>query len=726
MAVEKATLKKRIPVPFFLTLTAFPAAGSYAGLSSDMITFPYKIVKVQAHFRDDANNALQVWAFVSTNRNVGTAPPPDNKILGFYSPTPYLIGNGEIVNVDCDVYPAENEKYLKVYFCNNNAYAMTGYCIITIETLEGVSPEAGVVVVGGADERKYSAAEWLAIGQEKAKAMVLLNVDLMTGTSEKYADQIATGKAQNLTTGNGLIDRYLAASYFPSSIPAGVPVQDIPKFLEPWTRNIRNLTFEVHNAQFYAGMPVGALGGSSMDFEKYLEDTFGLLSSVKKLVTIGVEKALVPPVEQYWNTLYHPQIPGVADLINMVVKETIQLRTFKDFMLKQGYDETWSQLIWDAHFIVPSYGDMQRAYWRGTIKEEELDYYLKLFDLDPRYNDVIWKPLLEQIPPYSELVNERVKEVTTQAEFDEGLSYWGFKGKWGKRIWDAHFMPATFMDFLTAMRRKLPVTIPRAGVEPVSYTFGADAAKDIETVKELSVLADYDPRYWDFFKTRIYNDPTPRLARWAFETGDMPESRVGDIVHRFGYYTEDEKWITDMFIHFQERPWVEKYLTALQTAYIQEAISAEELEKRVIVIPRNKSIADWMVKIADVRKEILAKSPTAEKLKLLTDSDLRKAYYWDKIDAEKLRSELLLRGYSLADIDILIEVVNEEKQATIEGGMKKGLTISELFDAFRYNFKTEEQVRTELMLRGMTLEDAQTLIDTRKAKWAMGGQTGGD
>lgn len=456
------------------------------------------------------------------------------------------------------------------------------------------------------------------------------------------------------------------------------------------------------------------------------EEIWGFTKEMGKINEVIYDIAINERVRQRTNLYYPFKIPDATELINEVVKEVITLDDFKGFMRMQGFAEGHSQHIWDAHYIQPAFQQLQRSYWRGYIKLEELPYYLKLFDLDPRYNEKLWMPLFEEIPPFQELVNERVKEVTTQEQFEKGLAGWGYKGESAKRIWDAHFMPASWTDFLTAMRRKQTVTIPVAEGAPQQHTFGVDAARDIEVVKALSVLADYDPRYWDFFKTRIYGDPSPRMSMWAYDAGAIDEAQMREMVHRYGYTPDAEKWYGDMLIKFQERPWVTRYLTALQTAYIDEAITAEELEARVVAIPRNKSIAAWMVKIADVRKEILAKKPSAESQKLLTDSDLKKGYLLNIIDSDKLRAELMLRGYQLADIEILIEVINEEKQATLEGGMKKGLTIAELFDAMRYEFKTEQQVLTELLLRGMTMDDAQTLISVRKAKWVMGGQVGGE
>jgi hypothetical protein len=400
-----------------------------------------------------------------------------------------------------------------------------------------------------------------------------------------------------------------------------------------------------------------------------------------------------------------------------------------DYFLLQcnnlGFNNFWAEKLWGAVNLVPSLGEIVTAYYREGWTDEKLTEILGKTNIDPTWFGEVWTKIKDLIPPYPDLINMRVKEVISQKDFEKFLLQARYKKEWATRLWDAHFAPATWMDFLTAWRRKETVSIPHAEGAVTIHKFGDDLAKDVAVLQELSVLVDYDPRYWDFFKTRMYNDPSPRMSMWAYETGTVTEPQLRSVVHRYGYTPDTEQWFGDMLVHFQERPWITRYLTALQTAYIDEAITAEELEKRVIAIPRNKNIAAWMVKIADVRKEILAKKPSAESQKLLTDSDLRKAYYWDKIDADKLRSELLLRGYSLADIDILIEVVNEEKQATIEGGMKKGLTIAELFDAMRYGYKTEEQVQTELMLRGMSLDDAQTVINTRKAKWVVGGQAAG-
>jgi hypothetical protein len=400
----------------------------------------------------------------------------------------------------------------------------------------------------------------------------------------------------------------------------------------------------------------------------------------------------------------------------MVVKEKMEITTFKELMNLQGYNNTFNDLYWDSHFNAPQFGDIKTAIHRGFIPESEIDRYLKLIDLDPKFNDTVWKPLLTDLPNVSELINERTKEVISQDTFAKGLKGWGYDPVWSQRIWDAHFQPANFTDFITAMRRKDAVNVPRAEGEPMSYQFGNNAAMDINVVKQLSELADYDPRYWDFYKTRLYNDPSYRMIQWGYETGSILESEVPDLVHRLGLNPKDESWYGNFIMHFQERPWIVKYLTALQAAYVAKAIDATELKARVKAIPRNEAVADWMIKIADVRIEIEGKGNVTDKPSLIAIGELKQMYIQNIIDEDKILFELRTRGYIESDIQIMLSLLNSNKETVLSGGSKFGLSVAEMFEALKYGFISEDRVRTELLQKNMTLEDANILISTKLAK----------
>ena len=236
-------------------------------------------------------------------------------------------------------------------------------------------------------------------------------------------------------------------------------------------------------------------------------------------------------------------------------------------------------------------------------------------------------------------------------------------------------------------------------------------------LKELAVLADYDPRYWSFFRQRMINDPTPRMARWGYEAGVLSKAQLHDIVKRFGYTDKDAVWMTDMLAEFQERPYITRYLTALEAAYLKGVITAEELTASVTAIDRRPEIADWIIKTVDVRKKIADARPKAEKTRLLTVTDLKKAYIYGKLPETEFRTRLQLLGYDLLDIQLVIDIIEIEREKAESGGNKAALSVAEMLNAFKYRRIEEPELLTNLMQRGLNLYEAQLLIDTNKAKW---------
>lgn len=116
----------------------------------------------------------------------------------------------------------------------------------------------------------------------------------------------------------------------------------------------------------------------------------GLGALSAKALSIPLEHLVFKRSNQFYASLFTPEIPTYTDLINMVVKEKITIEEFKTLMKYQGYSEEFSQLIWDSHFIAPSLGQLLTSWRRGHITTEELDQLEILVDLDPIYKN-IWK-----------------------------------------------------------------------------------------------------------------------------------------------------------------------------------------------------------------------------------------------------------------------------------------------------------------------------------------------
>lgn len=460
------------------------------------------------------------------------------------------------------------------------------------------------------------------------------------------------------------------------------------------------VTAAIANFGLHALVEAGSLG--QMEFMKDLDSLviskYGLDAVVSRTTMIPLEAALFTPASQYWLSLHPNEIPTYTDLINMVVKEVIELDRFKEEMLKLGFREEWSQFIWDAHFRPPSWEQLLNAYYRGAISREELDAFKVLVDLDPRY-DVVWNSLIEVIPPYSDLARMRTKEIITPEDYAANLKKWGYDPAWAERIYQSTLIPPSLGDLLVAWRRGI---------------IGE------ERLDELMILVDLDPRFKDIFDTRKYIDPSLTLTRYLFEVGAVDEARVTELVARQGFRPEDIEPVTTWVIRFQERRFRTMFLRAMATAAVYGAYTEGEVLDEVTKAGYTPAVAEWMIRTAQVQARTREARRKAPAPKLLGLGDLKKSYARDLIDEDVFRRELMTRNYEIGDVDLLITLMDSDKVTTEAGGRKIALSQSELLNAWRWNEVGEDYVRTELQLRGLALDEANILINTKRKQWSGG------
>ena len=302
------------------------------------------------------------------------------------------------------------------------------------------------------------------------------------------------------------------------------------------------------------------------------------------------------------------------------------------------------------------------------------------------------------IPPYSDLINMRVKEKITQTEFDVMLSMQGFDPYWSGKIWDAHFMPPSLDDVLTAWRR---------GV--ISE----------ERVNELMVLIDLDPFYKNVFDTRKYVDPSITLSRYMFEVGAIDEKGVREIVNRNGFNAKDAEVITDFIVRFQERRFRLRYITTLMAGGIQGVIANDEIAKAVTDAGYTLATAVIITRIVDLRKRIAKERKPLSESKLLSAGDIKRLFVLGKINEDRLNQELLERGYKLDEIQLLVELLKDQRSIEEAGGEVKGLSVSELLNAWRYDVISEDDLRTRLLLRELPELEINVMLETKKRQWSM-------
>jgi len=107
---------------------------------------------------------------------------------------------------------------------------------------------------------------------------------------------------------------------------------------------------------------------------QYIDDTTVRTYMAK----LGYEDEIIEAEIETWNV-----IPSISDLIDFVVKEVIPPDDFYSWAAKQGLNEYWAKNFWEAHWRMPSPEQLQEAFWRGIINEEEYKKYIVLWDYKP-------------------------------------------------------------------------------------------------------------------------------------------------------------------------------------------------------------------------------------------------------------------------------------------------------------------------------------------------------
>lgn len=302
------------------------------------------------------------------------------------------------------------------------------------------------------------------------------------------------------------------------------------------------------------------------------------------------------------------------------------------------------------------------------------------------------------IPTYTDLINMVVKEKITIEQFKTYMRLQGYSADFAQLIWDSHFIAPSLGQLLTSFRR---------------------GTIDASRLTELQILVDLDPIYNDIWFDQWYRDPTPRQGRFMYEAGAIDVDRLRDIVVRSGLLPDDVEAFTEYLATFNERSWKRRYIIEVARGYRLDVIPEDELRSEVMGVYYSEGIADWVVMTENIAKRIEAAKPVVAKEKLLTLGDLKRAYVFGKLGEDSFRSELLGRGYDMGDIDLMIEVLNEDRLAKVEGARIVRLTKSELLQAFKQEEITEDELRSRLLGMGLDMLEVNILINTKRKQWGL-------
>lgn len=101
------------------------------------------------------------------------------------------------------------------------------------------------------------------------------------------------------------------------------------------------------------------------------------------VLTEPIRQGIFIPWRQYWASRYTPEIPGPGDQIRFVVREVITPDKFYDTMPLLGFSRFWAEAYWEAHWVLPAYGQIIDAFHREIINAGERDKYIVWHDYKP-------------------------------------------------------------------------------------------------------------------------------------------------------------------------------------------------------------------------------------------------------------------------------------------------------------------------------------------------------
>jgi len=215
------------------------------------------------------------------------------------------------------------------------------------------------------------------------------------------------------------------------------------------------------------------------------------------------------PYEYHLNAISPNMRPGPTDLIRFAFREVWDPTRrqelleegypgeFATQMLFQGYNQSWTESYWAAHWTLPSVGELNEMLHRGAIDEATWDRFVKYNDFDPKV-----RPWLKAISynPYTRVDSQRMwsLDLLTEQELKDNYKALGYDENHAQRmtLWTKINVLATELraryskGWITAAQVKAELIsegMPAAKVEIwVQRIVKAEAAARTDTEKDLT------------------------------------------------------------------------------------------------------------------------------------------------------------------------------------------------------------------------------------------------
>lgn len=123
-------------------------------------------------------------------------------------------------------------------------------------------------------------------------------------------------------------------------------------------------------------------------FEGMIASKFSWNAICARANLLPMEKSIIIPAEQHWNSKFTPYIPSTNVLVDLRAHRHVSASDYEAGFALNGFSKYWAEKFWQGHYAPPSFGDALTARRRGVIDEKQLDDFMDLVGFDPEYKDV--------------------------------------------------------------------------------------------------------------------------------------------------------------------------------------------------------------------------------------------------------------------------------------------------------------------------------------------------
>ena len=225
-------------------------------------------------------------------------------------------------------------------------------------------------------------------------------------------------------------------------------------------------------------------------------------------------------------------LPSPSDLVQFVVKECFPLeklpeapKQFVEAMKKHGYDELWCRAYWEAHWKLPSFEQLQEAFFRGIINLDEFRKYIVWHDYKPTprpgisKSDVdIMNELIYKLPDKLDARWMLRWGIITKEEFKQIISWRGYHPDWLDKVYEGEYWNL-LLDERTAVKSAITAL----------YEMGwCDETQLRQILKEIRYIDDeinFLVRAANFRRTKEIIEAQIAAVKWQFRLGQITQEQ---------------------------------------------------------------------------------------------------------------------------------------------------------------------------------------------------------